>query len=82
MSNEVLTGYAEGKEQAALNEQLGCFSSISHFCVKKQMVTLSRNSQVATMTSVFTGADESWPMSLVLRSQICSNMDEIQKSRK
>lgn len=44
------------------------------------MVTLSRNSQVATMTSVFTGADESWPMSFVLRSQICSNMDEIQKA--
>lgn len=45
------------------------------------MVTLSRNSQVATMTSVFTGVDESWPMSLVLRSQICSNMGEIQKAK-
>jgi len=31
------------------------------------------------MTSVFTGADESWAMSLVLRSQILSDMDEIQQ---
>ena len=33
------------------------------------------------MTSVFTGADESWGTSLVLRSQIWSSMDEIQKAK-
>lgn len=41
------------------------------------MVTISSNSWVATTTSVFTGADESWEMSVVLRYQIWSNMGEI-----
>lgn len=45
------------------------------------MVTISSNSSVAIMTSVFTGAHQSWRMSLVLRAQISSNMDEIRKAR-
>lgn len=45
------------------------------------MVTVSSTSSVAIMTSVFAGAHQSWGTSLVLRSQIWSNMDGIRKAR-